>query len=175
VAGASAVGDIMPMLLAMNAKMRLLSYSDERIIDCKDFNTGYRSHVLKPGEFIHSFIIPKPSVNGRHFLHKQSRRKDMDISAMSFCICFDLIKNRIENVSTGFGGMAPCPVSSKELESFLNGKQFNENTFKAAAKLLPELFTTISDMRGSAEYRKIVASNMMLKCFLEIKADGRLL
>jgi xanthine dehydrogenase small subunit len=37
VAGASAVGDIMPMLLAMNAKMRLLSYSDERIIDCKDF------------------------------------------------------------------------------------------------------------------------------------------
>lgn len=169
VAGASAVGDIMPMLLALKAKMRLLSHNGERIVNCSDFNIGYRKHILEPDEIIHSFMIPGPTANRRIFLHKQSRRKDMDISAMSFCISFEVDNNRIENCSTGFGGMAPQPVSSHELEHFLNGKLFNESTFNAAAELVPTLFSTISDMRGSAEYRKIVASNLLIKCYRETK------
>ncbi|MHC1780604.1 MAG: xanthine dehydrogenase small subunit [Bacteroidales bacterium] len=169
VAGASAVGDIMPMLLALKAKMRLLSVKGERFVKCSEFNTGYRKQILKPNEIIHSFIIPAPSANQRIYLHKQSRRKDMDISAMSFCISFEVDNNRIKNCSTGFGGMAPRPVSSPELEQFLNGKLFDESTFNAAAELVPTLFSTISDMRGSAEYRKIVASNLLIKCYRETK------
>ena len=173
VAGASAVGDIMPLLLALKAKMRLLSIDSERIVSCSEFNTGYRKHILRPDEIIHSFIIPAPSSNQRVFLHKQSRRKDMDISAMSFCISFSVINKRIENCSTGFGGMAPMPLSSSDLEQFLNGKPFSEKTFSEAAELVPSLFSTISDMRGSAEYRKIVASNLLIKCYQETKYDGR--
>ncbi len=169
VAGASAVGDIMPMLLALRAKMRLLSVKGERIVNCSGFNIGYRKQILEPDEIIHSFIIPGPTENRRLFLHKQSRRKDMDISAMSFCISFEVDNNRIVNCSTGFGGMAPQPVSSHKLEQFLNGKPFNENTFSEAAELVPTLFSTISDMRGSAEYRKIVASNLLIKCYRETK------
>ncbi len=169
VAGASAVGDIMPMLLALKAKMRLLSANGERVVNCSEFNTGYRKQILRPNEIIHSFIIPAPLANQRIFLHKQSRRKDMDISAMSFCISFEVDNNRIKNCSTGFGGMAPRPESSPELEQFLNGKLFNERTVNDAAELVPTLFSTISDMRGSSEYRKIVASNLLIKCYRETR------
>jgi len=167
--GASAVGDIMPMLLAMGAKMKLSCAGSSRVVDCREFNSGYRKHILQENEIIESFIIPVPGKTRVLFLHKQSKRKDMDISAMTFCIGFKLDKGFIKDVLTGYGGMAPIPRPSPMLERFLTGRLFNEETFTLAKDVVAKDFSTISDMRGSAGYRMMVAKNLLIKCFNEIK------
>ncbi len=171
VAGASAVGDIMPMLLAMGAQMKLSSAGSSRVVNCREFNASYRKHILKEGEIIESFIIPVPSSKRVLFLHKQSKRKDMDISAMTFCIGFELDSGIIKNVLSGYGGMAPVPRPSQMLEEFREGRAFTEDTFMQAKDVVTKDFRTISDMRGSAGYRIMVAKNLLIKCFNDLKVE----
>ena len=40
--------------------------------------------------------------------------------------------------------------------------------FKAAAAALPDDFTPLSDMRGSAEYRLLTSKNLVIKYGLEL-------
>ena len=108
-AGASAVGDIMPLLLALNAQLKLRTSGGSRTVACKGFNTGYHTHLLAPDEIIYAVRIPIPSKTRKLFAHKQSRRKDMDISTLTFCLCFDVVNGIVCNASSGFGGMAPTP------------------------------------------------------------------
>ncbi|NLA15300.1 MAG: hypothetical protein GX877_02035 [Bacteroidales bacterium] len=166
-AGASSVGDIMPLLLALNAQLELRTSGGNRTVSCKAFNTGYHAHLLEPYEIIYAVRIPLPSKTTKFFAHKQSRRKDMDISTLTFCMGFEVVNGTIYHASTGFGGMAPTPVSSGELEDFLNGRSFSEDTFARASALIPQLFSTISDVRGSADYRITIASHLLVSCFLE--------
>jgi len=177
VAGASPVGDIMPLLLALNAKIKLSSANSSanssgvssRIIESRDFNISYRKHVMLDNEIIESFVIPLPKGNSKLFCYKQSKRKDIDISTLTFCIGFVLENGIIADISTGFGGMAAIPCPALKIEAFLAGKPFTEDTFSKARSLIKEDFTPISDMRGSAEYRQIVAENMLIKCYNDLK------
>lgn len=173
VAGASPVGDIMPLFLALGAKIRLASLNSYRITESRDFNISYRRHMMRQDEIIESFLIPLPKDNYRLFCHKQSKRKDVDIATLTFCIYFVLENGRMRNVSTGYGGVAPVPRPSEKLEGFLEGKPFTKRTFSGemltcAKKILSEDFSPISDMRGSAPYRLAVMENLLTKCYNEI-------
>ncbi len=169
VAGASPVGDIMPLLLALRAKIVLTSDKSSRTIESRDFNTAYRRHIMADDEIIEKLIFPLPSDKQKLFCSKQSKRKDMDISSMTFCISLTIDNGIMRNVSTGFGGMAAVPYASGKIEEFLTGKPFVEKTFKEAKALVRKEFSTISDMRGSAEYRLMVAENLLIKCFNDLK------
>ena len=89
----------------------------------------------------------------------------MDISTLTFSFVGG--KRNCTQRLLRIGGMAPTPVSSKELEDFLNGRPFSEETFTGASALMPQLFSTISDVRGSAGYRMKVASHLLVSCFIE--------
>lgn len=169
VAGASPVGDIMPLLLALRARIVLASDKSSRTIESHDFNTAYRKHIMEDNEIIEKFIFPIPAKGQKLFCNKQSKRKDMDISSMAFCISFTIDNEVIRNVATGFGGMAAVPCASRKIEEFLNGKPFAEDTFIKAKSLVRQEFSTISDMRGSAEYRLMVAENLLIKCYNDLK------
>lgn len=174
VAGASPVGDIMPLLLALDAKIRLVSLNYYRIVNARDFNLSYRKHVIRENEVIESFLIPLPVENYRLFCHKQSKRKDVDIATLTFCIYFVLENGLMKNVSTGYGGMAPIPRPSVKLENFLEGRPFTKRTFSGetltkAKEILRGDFVPISDVRGSASYRHAVAGNLLTKLYNDLK------
>lgn len=169
VAGASPVGDIMPLLLALRAGIVLTSDKSSRSIESRNFNTAYRRHIMADDEIIEKFILPLPSERHKLFCSKQSKRKDMDISSMTFCISLSIDNGIIKDVSTGFGGMAAVPCASGKIEEFLTGRPFTEDTFIKAKPLVRQEFSTISDIRGSAEYRLLVAENLLIKCFNDLK------
>lgn len=170
---ASSVGDIMPLLLALDAELKLVSLGKSRKVPCADFNSGYHTHILGRNELMAAVRIRRPSANRKVFAHKQAKRSNMDVSTLTCCMAFDVIGNTLRNVATGFGGMAPTPIRSARLEAFLEGKPFAEDTFRQAADLVPELFSTISDVRGSADYRKHLVSHLLITCFWETHKSSR--
>jgi xanthine dehydrogenase small subunit len=172
-ANASSVGDIMPLLLALDAELELVSLGKKRNIPGADFNSGYHTHILGRDELIAAVRIPRPSATRKLFAHKQAKRSSMDVSTLTCCMAFDVIDNTLYRVTTGFGGMAPTPVRSARLEVFLEGRPFAEDTFRQAADLVPELFSTISDVRGSADYRKHLVSHLLSRCFWETHKSSR--
>ena len=54
---ASPIGDSLPALLALNAKL-ILQSKNQRLLDIKDFFKGYRKTALKNKEFIKEIRIP---------------------------------------------------------------------------------------------------------------------
>ncbi|MFY9115731.1 MAG: FAD binding domain-containing protein [Bacteroidales bacterium] len=166
-AGVSSVGDILPLLLALDAELELASLGKSRKVPADTFAIGYHTDILGRDELIAAVRIPKPSATRRLYAHKQAKRHNMDISTLTCCLAFDIIDNTLRHVTTGFGGMAPTPIRPAGLEAFLEGKPFTEDTFLQAAALVPNLFSTISDVRGSTGYRKQVVSNVIITCFWE--------
>jgi xanthine dehydrogenase small subunit len=169
VGSASPIGDTLPLLFAYKAKIILQNSKDEREVDIEDFIKGYRKTDLKEDELITSVFIPKPGKNVVVKSFKISKRKDLDISTVSLSCRLVLEKEKVEEIILAFGGMAETTKRAKKTEEYLTGKEWSRKTIEEAMKILQDEFKPISDARASAEFRKIVARNLLLKLFLEKK------
>src|SRR5688572_458590 len=104
-ATASPIGDSAPVLLALDARVRLLSLEGERLMPLSEFFSGYRTTALGPGEIIAEVCIPKPLARFQKF-YKVSKRPLDDIStvAAAFCLSLDAEGN-VHTLRAAFGGV----------------------------------------------------------------------
>ncbi len=167
IATASPIGDTLPLLMALNSKIVLQGVKKSKILPINNFFVSYRKTKLKAGQFIHSIRIPIFSKN-IFKAYKISKRFDDDIS--SVCAAFNLeIKNKkIKNIKIAFGGMAETPKRAINCERTLINSLISREVIDKAKKALERDFKPISDMRASGKYRKLIAKNLLEKCFLEI-------
>ena len=172
IATASPIGDTLPLLLSLDAKVVLQSLNKKTILPLKNFFISYRKTKLKKRQFIHSIIIPILKKN-IFKAYKISKRIDDDIS--SVCASFNLeIKNKkIKNIKIAYGGMASIPKRAINCEKTLINTNISEENIEKAKKILEKDFKPINDMRASKNYRMEIAKNLLMKCFIEIK-DNKL-
>ena len=168
IATASPIGDTLPLLLALNAKIVISNSKNDKILYLKDFFINYRKTKLKNGQFIKLIKIPLLQ-NNIFKAYKISKRIDDDISAV--CASFNLnIKNNIiVSVSIAYGGMDAIPKKAIQCEKSLLNKDLSEKNINIAQKFLEKDFNPIDDMRASSQYRMEIAKNLLFKCFQEIK------
>ena len=169
VGGASPVGDFAPVLMALNASVRLISSRGIRSIPMSEFILGYRKTSLEADEFIYAFDVPPIPDNARCASYKISKRLELDISSVSGTCYVETDSNNIVTVARfAFGGVAAVAGARAKLaEAAIIGKEWNEANVEAAAKAMEGDFTPISDMRASAWYRKTVACNILRGFYLE--------
>ena len=170
IATASPIGDTLPLLLALDAKIVVRSIKKTKILDLNSFFIDYRKTKLKKGQFIDSIRIPLFPKN-IFKAYKISKRFDDDIS--SVCASFNLeMKNKkIKNIKIAYGGMSSIPKRAKNCEKILSNSIITEQTIHKAKEALERDFKPISDMRASAKYRMMVAKNLLHKCFLEVASN----
>ena len=170
IATASPIGDTLPLLLSLDAKIVLKSIKKTKIIALDNFFIDYRKTKLKKGQFIDSIRIPIYSKN-IFKAYKISKRFDDDISSVCASFNFRVKNQRIEDVFIAFGGMSEIPKRAIKCEKFLLNSKFSEDIFEKAKNLLKKDFNPIDDMRASKQYRLEVAQNLLLKFFLETKSN----
>ena len=163
VGSASPIGDTLPLLIALHAGFKVKSVAGERIISAEQFIIGYRKTALRMDELIVEIIIPKPAPGVEIWAHKVSKRKDLDISTLSAGFSLKPDNGRISEIILAFGGMAEIPRRAFETEKFLSGKALTRENIEKAMKVMDSDFTPITDARAGAEYRTIVAKNLLLK------------
>jgi xanthine dehydrogenase small subunit len=166
IANGSPIGDSMPLLIALRARIVLASRRGERELAVEDFYTGYRKNVLAPDEILAWVKVPAAH---EAFLraYKISKRYDDDISAVCLVIALGVRDGQVATVSIGAGGVAATPVRAMRTEAALLGRPWNESTARDAASLLRSEFQPISDMRASAAYRSQVLGNLVQRFWLE--------
>ena len=182
---ASPISDMNPMLACLGAKLVILSAREDsfddnvtagitrRIVPVSDFFTSYRKVDLKPFEFVESVHIPftKP-VFEYIFPFKQARRREDDISIVTSGMRIvlspiDNITYTITHATLAFGGMAPKTVLANKTAAALIGKNFVEETFNNAGKVIREELDLPDDVPGGqAQYRKALASSFLKKFYL---------
>jgi xanthine dehydrogenase small subunit len=82
----------------------------------------------------------------------------------------EIVDGRVLDIRIGFGGMAATPARARGTEQALLGQIWGEASVQAAMAALDAEFSPLSDMRAGAAYRRMVARNLLYKCFLETGA-----
>jgi len=168
IATASPIGDCLPLLLSLNAKVVLQDLKKTKVLSLDSFFINYRKTKLKKGQFIHSIRIPLFK-NNIFKAYKVSKRFDDDISSICAAFNLEIVKNKIQSVRIAYGGMAEIPKRAVFSEKILLNALFTEETIHKAKEALEKDFKPISDVRASGSYRMNVAKNLLEKCCAEIK------
>ena len=170
IATASPIGDTLPLLLSLDAKIVLQKISKKTILPLKNFFISYRKTKLKKGQFIYSIIIPIFKKN-IFKAYKISKRIDDDISSVCASFNLEINNKKIKNIKIAYGVMAPIPKRATNCEKTLINSTLSEESFEKAKKKLEKDFKPINDMRATKDYRMEVAKNLLMKCFIEIKKN----
>ena len=162
IANGSPIGDMPPVLIALNARLVLNKGGALREIALEDYFIDYGKQDLQIGEFVQSIIVPRHEQDALK-VYKVSKRRDEDISSVLGALYIIVENDVISSARIAFGGMAATPKRARKVEEFITGKNWDEETIRAAMKLLEDDLAPISDMRASASYRMKAAQNMFLR------------
>ncbi|WP_428799967.1 xanthine dehydrogenase small subunit [Vibrio kyushuensis] len=166
VANASPIGDTPPLLIALDAKLKLRCGEKTRIIPIEEYFISYKVTAQQPSEFIEQIIIPKPT-DSSFRAYKVSKRLDDDISAVCGAFNIALKDGKVVAARIAFGGMAATPKRATRCENLLLGKAWNSANIDEAMAEMNNDFEPLSDFRASQEYRSLTAANMLRRYFIE--------
>lgn len=182
VANGSPIGDSMPLLIALQANVVLMSWRAGKMVSrempLEDLYTGYRKNVMAADEVLAWIKVPRPVVTspyplsgeeGRELLkvYKISKRYDDDISAVCLAIQLHIRQGMVSSASIGAGGVAATPVRALQTQAALTGQPWTLLTVQQAMATLRAEFQPISDMRASGAYRSEVLGNLLQRFWLE--------
>jgi xanthine dehydrogenase small subunit len=173
VANGSPIGDSMPGLIALGASLVLRRGDESRELPLDEFYLAYQKTALQPGELVERIRVPLEPADRQFRTYKISKRFDQDISAVCGAFSVRLADGRARQARVCFGGMAAIPARAAQCEKALEGQTWDEPTIETAMAALDGDYTPIDDMRSSAEYRRLVARNLLRKFYLETSGfDG---
>jgi xanthine dehydrogenase small subunit len=192
VANGSPIGDSMPVLLALGARVRLAHWDAEapaplqtRELPLEQLYTGYRQNVMTPTEVLTHIVLPLPNLpavqptpapaSGQWLrAYKVSKRYEDDISAVCLGLHLSLHQGVVQAVRIGVGGVAATPVRALQTEAALTGQPWTADTAAHAGTVLAAEFNPISDMRASAAYRREVLAGLMQRAWAESQSTAPL-
>ena len=156
VCNAAPSADTIPALLIHEAIARTASASGEREIPLIDFFAGPGQTVLAKGEILKELVLPAPSANTASSYLRFIPRNEMDIAVagVGSLIEVDPSSKVVTKARIALASVAPTPVRAYAAEEYLEGIAIDEATINKTADLAVQAAVPITDVRGSAEYRK---------------------
>lgn len=167
----SPIGDTIPALMSLDAILHLQSINSRRDIPLREFYLGYKKMDILPNEICIGLTIPKHDQFWHFKFYKQSMRKDLDISAVTFSAAFQVKNSQIEQARIVFGGVGPVVSAIPEIEKIFISKQWQHDLFEQAADEVLNFIHPMDDLRGSKEYRKQLCRQLLLKCFYDLNLE----
>ncbi|MBV9833685.1 MAG: xanthine dehydrogenase small subunit [Alphaproteobacteria bacterium] len=167
---ASPIGDSPPVLLALGATLHVASIRGRRAIALDDFFLGYRRTALAADEIIVSIDMPLPAADETFDVDKVSKRRDQDISAVLGAYRLRVIDGVVRSARLAYGGMAATPARARHAEAALIDAPWNAATIERAVAALVNDFKPLDDWRASADYRLMVAGNLLRR--LHMRSTG---
>jgi CO/xanthine dehydrogenase FAD-binding subunit len=146
--------DSAPPLMALDATLRLQSKAGERLVAIDEFFLGPRRTVLQPGEILTEILVPIEPGYAASFL-RLGRRKALTLSIVNAAAGLALDQDgRVAKARIALGAVAPTPVRARKAEEILLSRHPTAQLVAEAAAAVVGEISPISDLRGSADYRR---------------------
>jgi carbon-monoxide dehydrogenase medium subunit len=169
--------DLPPILIAMGATVSLWSSREEREVSLDAFYAGPRQTVRRDDEVLTAIRIPD-SPPGFGAAYARFAPREGNAIAVA-AVAASLLLGADGTVREGrvvLNAVAPTPRRVAEAETALAGRPPGEEAFRAAAAAAREAAEPITDVRGSADYRRElveVLAGRALRCALDRAKGGR--
>ena len=161
ICNASPAGDLIPPLYALSAKLKLESVKGIRSVDVIKFFKGPGKTVLKSNEILSeiSFNALPPSSTGKFY--KLGQRESMAIATVALAVVYNFNKGKFNDVRIALGAVAPTVIRAYRAEKILEGSSRSEEIVEKAVKMAVSECSPISDVRGSADYRRLMVERLL--------------
>lgn len=168
IVNASPIGDLTIVLLALDAILLLEKDNLFRELPLKKFFLDYKN--IDKSEFELVKAIKFSTLDNESFFNfeKVSKRTNLDIASVNSAIKIEVIDENINACCLSFGGIAPIPKYMNETVHFLTNQKLNIEIIKETIKIIDEEISPISDVRGSAEYKRLLAKQMFKTHIVEL-------
>ncbi len=164
IVNASPAADVVPVLLALDARVALRSAGGERAVDLDDFLGGPAGAARRPGELLTAVSFPAlPPRSATAFL-KAGRRRAMEISVV--CVAARLTLDadgRCRRARIALGAVAPRTIRAREAERALEGHVLAGDVMEQAGRAAAAECRAIGDVRASERYRRHLTRTLVTR------------
>jgi aerobic carbon-monoxide dehydrogenase medium subunit len=146
------------LLVAVDGEVTVIGPSGSRIIAGRDLFASYFTTTLQPDEILTEVRMPLPNGGrvGSAFMELSRRHGDFAIAGVAaFMEMAD--GGAIEDAGIALIGVGDTPVRAARAEEILRGGASTDQVLQGAAEAVDPDIAPMSDVHGSAEYRRHVA------------------
>ena len=163
-------GDPVPILITLDAKLKLKSLSGERMVAMEGFSKDILEVDLEPDEMLIEIQVPVPRSH-TGFAHEKLMvmQGDAGIVGAAASITLKPGNGICEDARIVLSNAASIPLRAKEAERCLIGKKINGDLLTEAGEVASKEANPPSDVHGSEEYRR-----EMIKVFVKRAANKAL-
>jgi len=153
---AEAASDVSPALLCLDAQVRVAGPGGARTVAIGDLFRGFYETALAPDELITAVRVPAIAAGARGGYVKFCSRsaEDKPLIGVAALLRLDGTPPLCREARIGLGGAAPTPMRARRAEAALNGQVLTDAAIAAAAEAAAEEADPLSDLMGSAGYRR---------------------
>ena len=145
-------GDVAVALLALSAKVKLVSTSGERVIPLEEFYTGFMTTALEPDELLAEVQVPVPA--GRTVYLKYGRKQSNTPAVVTVAAHVGWNGEKVERARLALNAVGPHPFRAKAAEAALVGSTLDADAIAAAAAAAAEECEPFTDPIASEWYRR---------------------
>lgn len=148
--------DMAPPLIGLGAKAKIVGIHGERTTTVEQFFVGPGESALKDGEILTEIQVPNtpPDTGGVYLKLPARTATDIALVGVAAIITLDGKHVSIVDAKIVLGAVAPTPLRARKAEDRIIGKTVDDKSFEEAAQAAAQEAKPISDVRGSADYRK---------------------
>lgn len=163
--------DLPPAALIADATLRIASPDGTRNVPAATFFLYSRRTILAPGELLVAVQLPALSRSSGTSFERFGLRRGMSLAVASVAARIDLDAGRIVAARVALGAVAPTPLLVREVETLLAGERPSRELFSRAARACVAAARPISDIRGSAAFRREIVAVLAFRA-LERAFEG---
>lgn len=165
--------DTAPALMALGARVRLVSHSGEREVALTDLYQNDGIHYIKrqPNELLTEVLLD--SLHGwRSAYWKLRRRGSFDFPVLSVAATAKFSKSGlVEDARIVVGSVACLPLVAAEASNFLKGRPLNQDSIAKAAVLAARIAKPLDNTDFDMTWRKRVTAEFVTYALRELRGD----
>jgi len=173
---ASPANDTITALVALDAAVTLVGQAGERTLPLRDFYLGVRRTALAPGELLRAIRVPAPGLRRRGIFLKLGLRRAQAISVVNVAVVLTFDSDRpdatVTQARVALGCVAPTIVRAEAAEAALQGLSLAVINAEVIGRLAVAACAPISDLRGSAGYRRTAVAALVARAITRLAAGS---
>jgi carbon-monoxide dehydrogenase medium subunit len=163
--------DLPPILLALGASVVVQGPSGQRQIPLDQLYLGYYTTSLLPGELITELVVPAlpPGTRGTYLKATALSADDWPMAGVA--AFFRVEDGRIVEPRIAVSAATTTPLRVPEVEAALAGEAPSEALFAEAGRLAAQHLHCLSDLRGTAAYKRAVLQVYVRRALQQLWAE----
>lgn len=171
ICNASPIADMTTLLLAMDSELLISSPESERWLPLSKFYLGYKRLAKSPAERITSIRFLQREAGTFINWEKVSKRRVLDIATVNSAAKIRVANGRIVSATLALGGVAATPLVLSDASENLVGLPLDVESIGPVIDSAQNEFQPISDVRGSASYKRLLARQLLWSHFQKIFSE----